>query len=292
MQAPARYIQQAEREGLFYSLAMHLFLLVVFIFGLPSFMSPPTIDEPAAITVEILPIAAMSNVRPSNSKPAKPEPKEPPKPKEETKIETNDLEELKEEKEKPSPLVKTEDTPPAPKEVEQHPDAEPEKKPEEKPKEKEKEKEEDPLDAILKGVKDTAAKDKKSAAKPEEKPSTTSKSGNRSNQFDPNSPEAVSIRDAIQGQIYRCWNVPAGARNAENLIIPLEIDYDKTGKPVKVNLAKSAASQYRSDSFFRAAADSAIRAVNRCAPLQNMPGDQFKIWQYVDMNFNPKEMLF
>ena len=290
-EAVATYIKHAEHRGMAYSLTMHIILLLIFIIGMPSFLSPPTIDEPAAITVDVLPISALSNVRPNNSKPAKRK-KETPKPKAD-EITEKELEDLKPEKAKPSPSVKTKDSAPADEEPVEKKDAEEVVKPKDKPKDKEKkQEEEDPLDAILKGVKDTAAKDKKAASKSKEKPADARKSGNRSNNFDPNAPETLSLIDYIHNQIYRCWNVPAGARNAENLIIPLEIDYDKTGMPTKVNLAKSASGQYRADPFFRAAAESAIRAVKRCAPLQNMPAENYHIWQYVDMNFNPKDMLF
>lgn len=285
----ATYIEKAERKGMIYSLAMHIFLLLLIIVGLPNMYSPDDIEEATAITVDILPIGEITNVKPSNSKPVKKDKPKPAAPKKE--ITSKPLEALKEVKEKPSPAVKTKDSTPAPPKTEEVKDAPPEEKPKDEPEKVEPKEEEDPLDAILKGVKDTAAQDKETATAEELAEEASESGGNRSNNFDPNSPEAVTIRDAIQSQIYRCWSVPAGAKNAENLIIPLEIDYDKDGNPLKVELAKGAQSKYRSDSFFRAAADSAKRAVRRCAPLQDMPPDTFKIWQYVDMNFNPKDML-
>lgn len=281
-------MQQAQKRAMTYSGGMHALLLLIFILGLPSFLSAPDIEEPTAITVEILPISAMSNVKPSNrSKPKKEQAQEKAKPKE---IIEKTLEDLKEEKEKPSPLVKTKDTPPPAPKVEEESDAPEEEKPKEEPKKIEKEQEEDPLDAILKGVRDTAAKDTKSA-KAQEVADTSSASGNRSNSFDPNAPETIAIRDSIHNQIYLCWPMPAGARDAETLIVPLEIDYDKNGYPTKVVIAKSAMSKYRSDSFYRAAADTAVRSVKRCSPLKGLPPESYKTWQYVDMNFDPSKAL-
>ena len=174
------YIRDAERRGMKFSLMMHALMLLIFIVGMPRFMPPPVIDEPAAITVDILPIGAVSNVRPSNSKPAKAKDKPKPKPAE---IESKELEELKEEAVKPSPAVKAEESPPAPEEIVEEKDAKAEEKPKDKPKEKAKE--EDPLDAILKGLeKQAQAKKPKSQTKKAE--SAAAKSGNRSNNFDPN----------------------------------------------------------------------------------------------------------
>lgn len=282
----------ARKRGLIVSGTAHAILLLLIIIGLPSLLFDTEIEEPTAITVDILPIATISNVKPSTQTPAKPKEDKKPPAEPEKVIEEKPLDEVKEEKAKDSPPVKTKDEQPTPPDVTEAPDA-PKIKEKEKPKKEEKKEEtkEDPLDAILKSMKNTASKETKSSKSSETK-SESSSGANRSNRFDPNSPEAVSIRDAIQSQVYRCWNVPAGARNAEELLIPLQIDYDAQGNPLKVVLDKKAQSRYGSDPFFRAAADSAIRAVKRCAPLQNLPAESFNIWQYVDMNFNPRDMLY
>lgn len=286
-------MRSIQKRGLQYSGIMHIVLIVLMIVGLPRFLLPEEIIEPTAITVDILPISALTNVRPSTEKkPAKEQPKPAPeKPKE---IIERTLDPVKPKKEKPSPAVKTADETPAPPPEATTPDEQAVVKKEEKEKKPEKPKEEDPLDAILKSVKDTAATTPKEQQAPTETPAQPSQSSNRSrsNHFDPDSAEAVSIRDAIQGQIYKCWNVPAGARNAENLIVPLEIDYNKVGYPEKVKLADAEMGRYQSDSFYRAAVESAIRAVRACAPLEGLPQDRYDIWQYVNIRFNPREMLF
>lgn len=282
-------MNREQKRGVQYSTILHVTLLLLFIVGLPSFFFPdPEIEEPTAITVDILPIAPISNVRPSQSKPAeKVEKKE-----EKKEVQEKPLEPPKPEKEKPSPQVKTADEKPTPPPEATKPDENVVKKEEEK-KEEEKEKpKDDPLDAILKSVKDTAAQ-KTSEQTPEkaEAKDSSSDSKSRSNRFDPNAPEAIAIRDAIQSQIYKCWNVPAGARDADKLIIPLQVDYDKLGNPEKIEIAPEGKGKYGSDPFFRAAADSAIRAIRACSPLQGLPPDSYHIWQYIDMNFNPRDML-
>ncbi len=50
-------------------------------------------------------------------------------------------------------------------------------------------------------------------------------------------------------------------------------------------------SRYNSDSFFRAAADSALRAVHECSPLKNLPPEKYDTWHYMELNFDPKDML-
>ncbi len=277
------------KRGVRASAILHGILLLLMVTGLPSFLFNREPVEPAAITVDILPIAAVSNVKMSEATPSEKKAEDEKKDKDSAKPEDKPAE-----KEKPSPKVNTsKDTPPPspPPLAEAKPDVAkskekpPEKKPDEKPKE-------DPLDAILKSVRDTAATEKADKPKPTQNSSASvSPARSRSNSFDPSSPQAMSLRDAIQAQLYKCWNVPAGAKDADKLIIPLQVDYDSTGMPTRVMLNASAQNQYNTDGFFRAAADSAIRAVRACAPLQGMPPETYSIWQYVDINFNPKDML-
>jgi hypothetical protein len=46
------------------------------------------------------------------------------------------------------------------------------------------------------------------------------------------------------------------------------------------------------DPFYRAAAESALRAVlnPRCQPLK-LPADKFDQWQTMSLSFNPKDLL-
>jgi hypothetical protein len=51
-------------------------------------------------------------------------------------------------------------------------------------------------------------------------------------------------------------------------------------------------SRYAADNFFRAAADSAVRAVKnpRCSPLK-FPPQKYDQWKNFTLNFNPKDLL-
>ena len=100
----------------------------------------------------------------------------------------------------------------------------------------------------------------------------------------------ISEMDALRKQLEGCWNVPIGARDADNLIVDVRIsvNQDKTVRDVKI----IDSSRYKSDSFFRAAADSAVRAVlsDQCNPLI-LPDDKYNQWKIITFRFNPKEMF-
>ncbi len=260
-----------------YSAVLHVLLFLLAFFGLPSFFQREPLVEPAAITVEILPITGITNVRPSDQPPA-PEEKKPEKP--------------EPEQAKPSPPVKKEEAAPKPEEaVVPKPKEKPAEKKPEKPEEKkdDKKKKEEALDAILKAVKDTAQKEKDSKDKPKETDSSKSKSF--SSQFDPTMQLSMSEKDAIMSQIAKCWSVPAGAKDAPNLVVVLKVTMNVDGSYGKVELAEESKARYGTDSFFRTAAESAIRAVKLCSPLKGLPVERYNGWSELELRFDPKFML-
>ncbi len=102
---------------------------------------------------------------------------------------------------------------------------------------------------------------------------------------------SISEIDAIKNQIRNCWVPPIGARDAQNLAVMLHLQLAPDGSVLKVELASESKSLYSSNSFFRAAADSARRAVQECSPLKNLPPEKYATWHEIDMSFDPKEML-
>src|SRR5579885_3210258 len=100
----------------------------------------------------------------------------------------------------------------------------------------------------------------------------------------------VSEKDLIIQQIERCWNVPAGAKDAADLVIDVHVEVNPDGTVSSVRLENTA--RYNSDPFFRAAADSAVRAIKnpQCSPLK-LPPDKYEQWKTMTLTFNPKDLL-
>jgi outer membrane biosynthesis protein TonB len=99
----------------------------------------------------------------------------------------------------------------------------------------------------------------------------------------------VSEKDLLIHQIEQCWNIPAGAKDAQNLIIDIHIDVDREGSATNVDIIDKA--RYAADAFFRAAADSAVRAIRNpnCRPLK-LPPDKYEQWKSITLSFNPKDI--
>lgn len=100
----------------------------------------------------------------------------------------------------------------------------------------------------------------------------------------------LSEVDAFKVQMRRCWSVPAGAANAEDLVVQIKVYLNPDGSlaqpPKLVNQARLSAG----DAYFRTAAESAMRAIRRCAPFK-MPAEKYSGWRELDLNFDPREML-
>jgi len=100
----------------------------------------------------------------------------------------------------------------------------------------------------------------------------------------------MSEEDALRTQLEKCWNVPFGAKDIENMSVEIfmAINPDRTLREARV----VDEARYNSDSFYRSAADSALRAVRSslCSPF-NVPPDKYDTWNTVTVTFNPKDMF-
>ncbi|GHC76728.1 hypothetical protein [Limoniibacter endophyticus] len=96
-----------------------------------------------------------------------------------------------------------------------------------------------------------------------------------------------SEMDSLRGQIQRCWNVPAGALEAENLRVTVKFNLNQVGA---VEGSPRIVSGGGSGGIERAAAESARRAVLQCAPY-TLPAEKYATWSEVTVNFDPSEMF-
>ncbi len=95
---------------------------------------------------------------------------------------------------------------------------------------------------------------------------------------------------ALRRQIEACWNVPAGARDAGDLIVRLRVVMNRDGTPSSVVIDD--ARQPSGSGAWQAAADSARRAVlnPRCHPFR-LPPEKYETWKQLVLTFNPQEMM-
>lgn len=311
------------RDSFIFSGVLHVVAILLAIFGLPIFLSEPPIDE-QPIVVDIVPLGDKTNPPPKQNAEAQPEP-----PKPEEKPEQPKPEPAKPvppppappppAPPPPAPPPPAPPPPPKPEPAPVPPPPKPEPKPEPpkpespppKPEAKPKQKPQEELDSLFKSVdklKPKPATDSKDKTKDmadlmkaldtvdktdKAKPSDTGKQAKPQNvkgsdSNNPNEPVSMTELDMIRAQIYKCWNPPIGAKDAADLIVSIHVALEPDGRVSSADIVPSA--RYATDSFYRAAADSARRAVLLCSPLK-APPTKYDQWKDLTLRFNPKDLV-
>jgi hypothetical protein len=98
----------------------------------------------------------------------------------------------------------------------------------------------------------------------------------------------ASELDLVKEQIEQCWDVPAGAREAQDLRPEFRVYMNSDGTVRTADLLNQ---EQLGDPVFRAAADAAYRALKNpaCQPLK-LPPDKFDQWQTFTITFDPKDI--
>ncbi len=110
----------------------------------------------------------------------------------------------------------------------------------------------------------------------------------------------ASIEATLLGQIRDCWNPPVGAANAEQLVVDLRVQFNADGTlravPQIIDRVR-----YNTDSFYRAAADAATRALQRCENGYrrdgtsrrgyDLPREDYDFWNSMVFRFDPSGLL-
>ncbi len=285
------------RHAFGYSVLFHAVLFMIGYVGLPYFKRPPALTE-APIMVEIVNVDELTNAPPPAPEPEKkpePEAKKPPPPKKAPMTAA------------PPPPPKSDPEvavlPPEPK-----PKAKPTPKPEPKAKPKPKQrlakvkprrkpKPPDAFRSVLKTVEKLKIRLKPKEKKPEKKKESFEQMkqmvqalSSPTVKHNPLRPLAISEIDLIRQQIRECWNLPAGAKDAENLSIEIGMAMNPDATVREARILDQG--RLQNDPFYRAAAESALRAVlnPRCNPLK-LPLEKYNQWRKMVLIFDPRDMF-
>jgi hypothetical protein len=287
-------------RGFAFSIGVHTLILLVILIGLP-FFHPKRPDAPPMITVDVVDVAkepTTNRVSPENKvekqiqepppQPPKPQPQPQPQPREQIDTSIPKLEQVQ----STTPdvavpevnLRKPLDAAPKLADVDtKAPEiAQPAKTELKRPQPKVN------FDAVLKNLaklkpQDTQPQDTPQPTKSETKAATgaIAKLSDKLTQ---------SETAALNEQLSHCWSVPAGVKDADKMIIPLDVEVNPDRTVASVQVEDSG--RMSSDPAFRAAALAAMRAVRNpdCSPLA-LPPDKYETWKSLLLNFDPKQML-
>jgi outer membrane biosynthesis protein TonB len=248
-----------------------------------------TQESPPVVPVDLVTIAAKTNLISTVKTRPKEEPKqEEPIPPEPQKLETPP-EPPPPQKTEPAPEPKPAETPPPPPEEAAKPEPAPKpppvpKKAAAQPKaDAEPKKEEFDINKVM------ALLDKRDVAHrsaPNGRVAEKTVKG-----FGPQTAMTMDLQDALRSQIQECWNPPVGAPHPEELVVEFELHLKSDGsvaEPPQLSAQSESAAAH--DSFTRAAAEAARRAIYTCQPYK-LPADRYAQWQEITLNFDPRQMV-
>ena len=288
------------RDALVYSVLSHAVIMVIGYFGLPYIQREAVLTD-TPIMVEIVNVSELTNAPP-------PKPEKKPPPKAEKKPPQHPKKPSQTAAPPPPPPAKDPEVAALP--AEPKPKAKPKPKPEAKPKPKpirklakakprRKPKPPDAFTSVLRTVeklknRPPPKENKKEDKKPEKKETFEQQMAqalmSRTARHDPLRSLAISEIDLVRQQIRECWSLPAGAKEAENLSIEIKMAMNPDGTVRQARILDQ--NRLQSDPFFRAAAESALRAVlnPHCNPLK-LPPEKYQQWQNMILIFDPRDMF-
>jgi len=98
----------------------------------------------------------------------------------------------------------------------------------------------------------------------------------------------VSQEFAIKSQYIACWTVPVGMALNDDFLLRVKLNLKKTGEIKKIEVLNP--ERMAVDKFFKAFAESVLRAVHLCNPIKNLPSATYDKWKVMVLKFNPIEM--
>ena len=311
------------RYGAAISALLHGVLVVLVVVGLPDILQSERIQTVPIVVEVVTPDALAKKPEPKKPDPPKPAPKKPPPKPEPPKVVEKPAPPPPT-PEPPKQVAKIPDPPPAPKPAPKpeplpEPKAEPLPKPKPKPKAKPappkpkpkpkpeqvkvaaksppaprpKRKPRPPPDEFQSLLKNLAKEQKKRTSEPAKK---TEKVAKREDVKPRRSPleqrrVAAGLAQAIKQQITPCWKIQAGAKDAANMQVAIRMRLNPDGSLGAVPKIQDQG-RMTSDQFFRAVAESALRALRdpACVPIK-LPYEHYEMWKEIVFTFDPREAL-
>lgn len=278
-------------RGAVFSALLHVAVIALAYFGLPHFARElPPMDMP--VPIDVVTVADITNAppppapkpEPEKPEPPKPEPVKAPPPPPPPPPEAAVPEPKPEPKPEPPKAIAEAPVPlPKPKTRPEPPlkDVKPERKPPPP----------DEMASVLKSVE--KLKQQRKEPTPVEAAEALKDRTQPPREYNPAAAVTISQIDAIRRHFERCWNIPAGARDAEDLAVDIRVALAPDATVQEAHIVESA--RMATDAFYRAAAESALRAVlnPQCRSLQDvgLKAEQYDQWKDMVITFNPKQMI-
>lgn len=99
----------------------------------------------------------------------------------------------------------------------------------------------------------------------------------------PNTLIITKVTNSIRNKLTECWNIPANMADKKSFSIKINLLLSPQGEVVVADVVDN--NSYQSNPLFRSLADSAMRAVHRCSPFNDLPSEHYHIWREITLDF-------
>jgi hypothetical protein len=136
----------------------------------------------------------------------------------------------------------------------------------------------------------------KKAATPATRPSRTDPTpptpaeGEAATSLPEGPPLTSSEKDGLRLAVQRCWNVPAGLRDAGELKVTLAAELAADGAVINASI-RLIEPRPAPDARFQQAYEAGRRALIRCSPYADLPRDKYGQWRDIEVVFNPEGIV-
>ena len=267
--------QKQWQRALVLSALLHIVLILIFLFGLPSVFRSPKLEDP--IVFEVLTVKDVANIKNASKSPQK------------TKELSKTSREVKKSQIKSTPKDKQAKDTKTTKAATKKQSTKKQPKPEQKKKQTSSpkiapQKNDDVIDSILKNLeKESEGTNAKTSLRnnvAQQKADKYSKSSSHNE----DKPLSITEELLIKGQIQKHWH-ELGAPNIEGIHIIFHVIMEKNGIITDV-IAKKKICPHGTETACNIIADSALRSVRKASPLEGLAADRYDIWKEFDLDFD------
>jgi outer membrane biosynthesis protein TonB len=146
------------------------------------------------------------------------------------------------------------------------------------------------LDSMLKTLEEYKEKNTDEKVK-SQKTSSEQKQSASSGKYNENLPLSISEKDNIGNQIYKSWYFQAGTKDSKDMFVVLKILIDIGGNVTDIEII-DIAKYNKGSNYYKIFVDSAIRAVKKASPFTNLSADRYNAWRELELNFDPRGVIF
>jgi TonB C terminal len=101
---------------------------------------------------------------------------------------------------------------------------------------------------------------------------------------------SANLAQAVRQMVERCWNPPLGSEKLGQIWVTIRVTLRQDGSVASVpELVGHSGVKSENTAIAQALADSARRAILRCAPYV-LPEEQHRLWRDLELRFDPSQM--